>query len=171
MTLDLSRRGFIIGLVSLVAAPALVRATSLMPIRGRKLLVDDVTYYISPPSGFEPWGCDGIPGKFYFEATVDGSVDRPFKSIKNALDYVGATVDCNGHRIEYNLADGHYREDIDLGDTGVLIVEGSNAVNLSGTIIRRSDRHNQPYLFEVRENSTVDFDDLKFVCNTDDNRS
>lgn len=34
-----SRRGFITGLVSLLAAPAVVRASSLMPVSGAKLII------------------------------------------------------------------------------------------------------------------------------------
>lgn len=37
----LSRRGLITGLVSLVAAPAVVRYASLMPVRGDVMTIDD----------------------------------------------------------------------------------------------------------------------------------
>lgn len=37
MAVELSRRGLITGLVSLIAAPAIVRANSLMPISSRAL--------------------------------------------------------------------------------------------------------------------------------------
>jgi len=38
-----SRRSFITGLAALVAAPAVVRASSLMPVKAPKLLTDDET--------------------------------------------------------------------------------------------------------------------------------
>lgn len=38
MTIELPRRGFILGLAALVAAPAIVRAGSLMPVRNFKTL-------------------------------------------------------------------------------------------------------------------------------------
>ena len=37
-----SRRGFITGLISLVAAPAIVRASSIMPVRSIKMPPDNV---------------------------------------------------------------------------------------------------------------------------------
>jgi len=37
MTLELPRRKFLIGLVSLIAAPAVVKASSLMPVKVPKL--------------------------------------------------------------------------------------------------------------------------------------
>ena len=38
MTLELPRRGFLLGLGALIAAPAVVRASSLMPVRAFKQL-------------------------------------------------------------------------------------------------------------------------------------
>jgi hypothetical protein len=47
----IGRRGFITGLISLVAAPAIVRVGSLMPIRGMVL---------RPPNAIDPWLVDWV---------------------------------------------------------------------------------------------------------------
>ena len=39
-----SRRGFITGLISFVAAPAIVRASSIMPIRSTIIAADDQVF-------------------------------------------------------------------------------------------------------------------------------
>lgn len=44
MSLALPRRGFLLGALSLVAAPAIVRAGSLMPVRGVPLAAADVYF-------------------------------------------------------------------------------------------------------------------------------
>ena len=40
-----TRRGFIAGLAALIAAPAIVRASSLMPIRTPKLIIPTPKFY------------------------------------------------------------------------------------------------------------------------------
>ncbi len=69
---DFSRRSLITGLISLVAAPAIVRAASLMPVKAMDLGAD---FYI-----------DGVP--VYYDQLVDVTrkafVPRLFVSIKLA---------------------------------------------------------------------------------------
>lgn len=65
--MNLSRRGLLGGLVGIVAAPALVRASSLMPVRAPKLLTSAelnrrLLYHGPvPPSA--------MPGDMYLDAT------------------------------------------------------------------------------------------------------
>jgi hypothetical protein len=49
--MNLSRRGLLIGGGLLVAAPTIVRAASLMPIRGERLIVNDPPSLILPHNG------------------------------------------------------------------------------------------------------------------------
>ncbi len=76
MMLDTSRRGFITGLISLVASPAIVRVASLMPVK--QMLPAPFTYIYGPPT----WLGDGVvpvhqvyfKGRMYFIAGNDAIV-------------------------------------------------------------------------------------------------
>lgn len=58
MSIDTSRRGFLFGLTaSIIAAPAIVRAASLMPVRGiiAPISLDGVQLQFTQPSPFPVW--------------------------------------------------------------------------------------------------------------------
>ena len=76
----LNRRGLITGLISFVAAPAIVRAASLMPIK-----VFDKTWYVCD------WGDDCWPG----------TANQPFYSFWKAMSATapGDTVYIGGAKL------------------------------------------------------------------------
>lgn len=57
MTLILSRRRFLVGLTSLLATPAIVRAENIMPVRA--VMVDD------PWVSFQSWPINEKPPRYY----------------------------------------------------------------------------------------------------------
>jgi hypothetical protein len=91
----LSRRGLITGLISFVAAPAIVRASSLMPIRaiwpGEVRIFVERAYYIANP----PIGCDSNDGL---------SAATPWATWRKTWEHVKPN---EGH-ITVNIADGYY---------------------------------------------------------------
>jgi Protein of unknown function (DUF1565) len=65
----MDRRGFLAGLGALIAAPAIVRASSLMPVR-RLPLLGRVTLHVD---------------KVLYVRFPDGSPERPFRTIQGAM--------------------------------------------------------------------------------------
>lgn len=53
MTILMQRRGLLLGMASLLAAPAVVRAESLMPVRGEPLIQRVLMYWYHPVDSFQ----------------------------------------------------------------------------------------------------------------------
>ena len=136
------RRSFLRGLVSVgLAAPAIVRAVSLMPIRGRRLVIDDETYWVN---GFSDE--DGA-----------GTRANPWRTLQQAMDYINRGLDLNGHYVTVNL-DGFVTGNVDLGRNVSLAVDECGFCDLSGVISFEGDRD----VINVRNNSYLNLRDLTF---------
>ena len=78
----------------LLAAPAVVRAASLMPVRALAWVPSKVVLYVDPN-----W-----PGSQL------GTRDNPWKTIQRALDYFNSSdFLVRGEQVTINLASGEYR--------------------------------------------------------------
>jgi hypothetical protein len=87
---EIHRRSLITGLISFVAAPAIVRATSLMPVK--RIIPINVNYWISP-DGRDDWPRDPA---------------HPFKTIKRAMDLAYGPSDYHWRDITVHVAEGTY---------------------------------------------------------------
>lgn len=85
MALTPTRRGFITGLICLVAAPAIVRAGSLMPVKEMLLALDDMP----DPIVFRTGGVEIL------RITSNGDVLMPFEIGPDAkgVSYAHTTMD------------------------------------------------------------------------------
>lgn len=75
------RRGLIAGLVSLVAAPAIVRSGLLMPVRSWK----SGKFYFEVPDGFTPWE-EKEPGFWFSTQGYNNGAWEPGAVIRMAVD-------------------------------------------------------------------------------------
>ena len=99
--IEQSRRGFITGLISLVAAPAIVRAGSLMPVKGdpldwRKAIRDGmagdfetdnlmVRAYERYATSYTVWGLDAYGKKISERINVGQVGELQFKQINGMI--------------------------------------------------------------------------------------
>jgi hypothetical protein len=111
---DLSRRRLITGLIAFAAAPAIVRATSIMPV---KLMqpTDLLRVYVDPLElrvATHEW-LDSMMGGLHF------------KTIREAVDYVQSM---GSPESEIMLAAGYYNENVGLPYNGdhTLIISGES---------------------------------------------
>jgi hypothetical protein len=102
------RRSFLIGLGALVAAPAIVRAGALMPIRGMVLLTRDTTFYVSPDGSDLNNGLSSV---------------APFRTVQHLLD----RLDLNEHTVTFQYLNGIYYENVDCPRTGDVTFAADNA--------------------------------------------
>jgi hypothetical protein len=140
--MTLSRRGFLSGLVMTgLAAPAIVRATSLMPVRAPKIMkaTESLVWYVSPGGS----ACD----------TNAGTEAEPFATIQRAMREVRKF---NAGTIV--LADGTYErtDSVIIDDLASVTVEGSDP---DKTIIQAVPSHPA---FLVKHGSILEINNLTF---------
>lgn len=102
---ELSRRGFLGAMLAAAAAPAIVKASSLMPISAPKLLLPDSVWGVALPKGdvtIEGWAAPGLlEGGWHHHAIVrdstgikcymDGERVYSFREASNALSALSGT--------------------------------------------------------------------------------
>lgn len=100
----MNRRFFLKGLV---AAPVIVRAASLMPVKRMLWVPQRVDFYVNSTA---------------FEG--DGSLHRPWATLQQAMDYISNSLDLGGEQVTVNVGPGVYQgADLSLvGDRNVTIV-------------------------------------------------
>lgn len=141
----MNRRDFLRGVLAVgVAAPAVVRVASLMPIRGRTLLTADATYWVN--------GFNDEPG--------DGTYANPWRTLQRALDHINRDVDANGHAVELRLDGVLDAGKVDLGRNITLAVDQCGFCDLSGEIAFDGDRN----VIEVRNNSYMSLRELTLLA-------
>ncbi len=105
----MKRRDLLIGIGTLFAAPAIVRAGSLMPVRS---IIERV------PLGVDTIYVDGeawLPGS--------GSMVRPFTTLQQAFDSISdKNLDFNGQSITIQMASGVYQGGIYRGSNDLVIL-------------------------------------------------
>lgn len=81
----MDRRQLIIGLISLVAAPAIVRSGFLMPVKAERLHYPDLGRFAL--KGYDPWASEGLSSNAYWEAYwyVDQLSDADHKALDGML--------------------------------------------------------------------------------------
>src|SRR5437764_10393698 len=85
-----TRRGFLLGLGAALVAPAIIRPGVLMPLRGLRLLTDDVTFYVAPDGDDRNDGLAPLRPRRTMQALLDG-------------------LNCNGRSVTIQMAKGCYR--------------------------------------------------------------
>lgn len=88
----ISRRSIISGLGALIAAPALVRASNLMPVRGIIMPMPDLTVTLQEPANFANYA----PGQWIKVASLDMQSSLPSGLVYGGY-YRALCVHADGH--------------------------------------------------------------------------
>lgn len=86
----MDRRGLITGLISLIAAPAIVRAGSLMPVKSMRM------------PGTDCWV------NWYGSDLNEGTAGNPWATIQHAVNVISKEMNLNGAAVTVNVGEGTY---------------------------------------------------------------
>jgi hypothetical protein len=135
----LTRRRFVTGLI---AAPAVIAASRLMPVRGVPMLWADRTIYVN--------------GGFGGDWVEDGSFARPFRTVQKAMNLINHDLDLNGHTVTLNCQ-GTIDANVDLRAKAAIEVTDGNILEFPNAITISNHAPNR-VLLSARRGATAYMD-------------